>query len=123
MRQEEGDLRTKLGDGDGAGTGESFVDCFVFQCNGPGRCSVNRSMTWSSLFHRVAVGTYMRGLGRDRVLAYCRSTRQSIWEKRDNAVVGRKAEVGPSSTINLLLFKSTGLCFVTLKFIFRVGTV
>lgn len=44
---------------DGAGTGESFAvaDCFGFQCNGPGRCPVNRSRTWSSLFHRVAMGT------------------------------------------------------------------
>lgn len=30
-----GNLRTELGDGDGAGTGESLVDCFGFQCNGP----------------------------------------------------------------------------------------
>ena len=96
MRQGEGDLRTELGDGDGAGTGESFVDCFGFQCNGPGRCSVNRSMTWSSLFHRVAVGTYMRGLGRDRVLAYCRSTRQSMMgEERQRC--GR--EEGRSRTV------------------------
>lgn len=54
------------------------MDSFGFQCKGPGRGPVNRSMTWSSLFHRVAVGTYMRGLGRNRVLAYCRSTRQSM---------------------------------------------
>lgn len=50
-------LRAELGDEDGAGTGESFADCFGFQCNGPGQCPVNRSTTWSSLFHRVAMGT------------------------------------------------------------------
>lgn len=38
------------------------------------------------------------------------------------AVIRRKAEVGPSSTINLLLSNQQD-CFVTLKSIFRVGTV